>query len=610
MTTTSEPLRPDPTRTGAVWVTGTGAFLLLAAAAVFTAVRWDDIPAGAKLAALGLATGAFLIAGRRLATELPATASALFHLGTFLVPVDVAAVCLRLQLPWSTVLLAHGLVATVTFGWAARVEGSVVLRWSAAAAVVLLAVGLGATTPLPAPLVLAVAGAAAAARRAHGPAVAWASVAGLAPLVTLLQSDLTKGAGVLDQLGLALGQPIGTALAAVLAAATLGQCAVVRSRRQDEDARSHGGDEDVAAGLALLSALPLALAATAAALHLGVATWPLVALAAALTSLAAWLDRGLPLGGTISLGTLVRAGTVGVLAGTAGLPAADLGLVAATAAILTAVDAGRLRQPQLAYGTALALPVAIGALLHTSGLSLPATGVALAVAAVVVVGLGSLLDRSWWGPLGTATTLLCGSALALALPEASAVAHVLLLTGGVVTAIGVSVRQVEVQIGGGLVMAVGFWMRLAAAGIDASEAYVLPVAVLLAVVGTKALAEGTASSWVAYGPAIALLGGTAFAERVQGGAGWHGIVAGTVGVAAVIAGGGRRLAAPLLLGTGLLVAIAGYESLAVTAQLPTWTWLAVGGSALLAAGVTMERHEVGPLETGRRLVDVVAERYR
>src|SRR5215210_5733276 len=100
MTATRVPSRPDPTRTGTVWVTGTGAFLLLAAAAVFTAMRWDQIPDAAKLGALGLATGACLLTGRGLKACLPATAGALFHLGTFLVPIDVAAVGIHADLDW------------------------------------------------------------------------------------------------------------------------------------------------------------------------------------------------------------------------------------------------------------------------------------------------------------------------------------------------------------------------------------------------------------------------------------------------------------------------------------------------------------------------------
>ena len=108
---------------------------------------------------------------------------------------------------------------------------------------------------------------------------------------------------------------------------------------------------------------------------------------------------------------------------------------------------------------------------------------------------------------------------------------------------------------------------------------------------------------------MTVFGGAALAERMTGGPGWHAVVAGTVGVLAVAAGGYRKLAAPLFLGTGLLVVLVGYETLAITAALPTWTWLAAGGTALLAAGVAMERKDVGPIETGKRLVDVVDEKF-
>ena len=67
---------------------------------------------------------------------------------------------------------------------------------------------------------------------------------------------------------------------------------------------------------------------------------------------------------------------------------------------------------------------------------------------------------------------------------------------------------------------------------------------------------------------------------------------------------------PLLLGTGLLVALTAHETTAVTAGVPTWAWLAAGGTLLVGAGLAMEHHELGPVETGRRLVDVVHEHFR
>ena len=86
---------PSGRRTGATWVAGTGAFLLLAAAATFIAVRWGILPEAAKLALVGALTGAFLLGGRALSRTLPATGDVLFHLGAFLLPVDVAGLALR-----------------------------------------------------------------------------------------------------------------------------------------------------------------------------------------------------------------------------------------------------------------------------------------------------------------------------------------------------------------------------------------------------------------------------------------------------------------------------------------------------------------------------------
>ena len=89
-------------------------------------------------------------------------------------------------------------------------------------------------------------------------------------------------------------------------------------------------------------------------------------------------------------------------------------------------------------------------------------------------------------------------------------------------------------------------------------------------------------------PGTPPVGGQAFA-----------VVAGAVGLLAVVEGGGRRLAAPLLLGTGLLIALTGYETTAVTAGVPTWAWLASGGTLLVGAGLVMEHHELGPVEMCR-----------
>lgn len=818
MTTTNAPSRPDPTRTGAVWVTGTGAFLLLAAAAVFTAVRWDQIPEAAKLGALALATGAFLIAGRGLKASLPATAGALFHLGAFLVPIDVAAVGIRAQLDWAGLLLAEGVVATIVFAWAAATERSVVLRWSWAAAVVALAGGIGATTGVPAPLVLAVFAGAALVARQETAAIGWGALAGVAPLLTFLDRLPVDGSGLFERLGLVGDQPravavltggiaavvlgiagrrrsevglallgalvaatgiaasgsglnadpgdtlvglavlflvvqavalltsddpfwtvptglvarlaelpallatvvllvpivavalidqpdgrgalaatvlglgwvaadlrstagravstIGVAVAAVAAvalatgspmlvavtlsvtaavavslpwgagrrprpaahlaatAAAVGapviatdastltavlvgivgsiivtEAAVRRSLVEDASHPERASDNEGWAWiLAIFAMVPGALAVAAYATATGHKAIGLVVAAVVATALAAQADRARTATADLPMGMVARIFAVAVLAFTDGLRPFELGLVAVMVAASSVVDAVRLRRPELALGASLAVPVAVAGLSRAVGLSLPAAGVALTVSAAVLVGLGASLGRRWMVPVATSVALSVGAGLFLASAAPSAFADALMVTGAIAMAAAIDRGRLDGVYLAGIVVTGGIWLRLADAAITATEPYLAPVAVLLIAAGLRARSIGT-SSWIAYGPTIAVLGGAALAERVSGGAGWHAVVAGSVGVASVAAGGYRKLAAPLFLGTGLLVTLAGYETLAITATLPTWTWLALAGSVLLGAGVAMERRDLGPLETGKRLVDVVEERF-
>ena len=65
-----------------------------------------------------------------------------------------------------------------------------------------------------------------------------------------------------------------------------------------------------------------------------------------------------------------------------------------------------------------------------------------------------------------------------------------------------------------------------------------------------------------------------------------------------------------MLGTGLLVALTVNESLAVTAGVPD---VGLAGprrfGAASPSGIAMERAETSPIETGRRVVDAVSERF-
>ena len=797
-TTTS---RPDTgRRTGALWVAATGGFLLFAAAAVFIAVRWDELPDGAKLAVVGALTGGFLAAGRSLRRTVPATGDVLFHLGAFLIPVDLAAINLRLGAGWRALLLSEGALVTVGLGGLGRAVDSVVLRAAGIVGGVALAGGIAATTDAPGPLVLAVLAAVALAGGERTAGRAWAVVAGLSPVLSAAAGAVTRGAGVLADLGFAGDQRLvsfasGTVAAVLLAReahrdrsyplaglavaafatgladgwfatdpsesgnlvgvaalfllvqltaaavrhdpfwsrpatfvtsafegagglATMWMLGLVAiAPLADLDFWGSGHDllppyAEGGAAAALVAAgwivatlrrpvsslqcaptacaaaifavaavevttgdpVPTALALVGAAAALGaaaerlrlrpmlvslavaLAAWaPLtawehpavapvvgVAAAAVLTAIASRRDNrvvalasvatgwvGLALAhpvltweGAAAAGVVTAWLTASALPGrsgrvvswTVGLPVvlATGWTVAALATVAYVVEAIRRDDPRLGNAAAIAVQFLVVHVAQGAGLDAGQPGVALCVAAVVWGGLAALVEEErWQQPFLVAA----GAGAVLGIIGASidprSMASATIVTGGLLVAAGLASRVAVVAHLGGLVTTAGIAGHLLQSDVVASEAYVAPVALQLVVAGWAARRRHAddVSSWVAYAPAIALLGGSALAERISGGAGWHALVAGGVGVLAVAAGGWQRLAAPLFLGTALVVATTGHESLGAVAGVPTWGWLALGGTLLLGAGVAMERSDTSPVEAGRRVVDLVSERF-
>jgi hypothetical protein len=302
-------------------------------------------------------------------------------------------------------------------------------------------------------------------------------------------------------------------------------------------------------------------------------------------------------------------GVAVVLSGLAGgLPVGELAAVAAAFTALATVDTFRRRDARLAWAWAFGVPVTIATTASALGLPEAQLGLPLTIAAipfaVVTLRLGRLR------PAVSATAVaLATSGIAFATLDPGVMGTVLILDGVALLAAGLLIDHPALAVTGGLAAVVGTWQHLTLGGVESIDLYALPVAALLWLVGSQ-LADDDAPSWVTHAPAIALAGGTALAERIGGGGGGHALLTGVIGVLAVVEGGGRRLAAPLVLGTGLLVALTAHETTAVTAGVPTWAWLAAGGTLLVGAGLTMERHELGPVETGRRLVDVVQDRFR
>ncbi|HEX7276361.1 MAG TPA: DUF2157 domain-containing protein, partial [Acidimicrobiales bacterium] len=225
LTPTPPPTRPGR-RTGATWVAATGAFLLLAGAAVFVAVQWDRLTENAKLAVVLGLTAAVLVGGRRLRRTLPATGDVLFHLGAFLMPVDLAGIGITSGIAWRPLLLAEGVLGVAALGGLGVLTGSSVLVWAGILSMGVLAAGLASVSLVPAATALAaIALAAELTRRKHDrragrAAATWATVAGLAPVVAAAVSLLVPvGDGTLADLG--FSAPGAAAVAGLLAAIVL-----------------------------------------------------------------------------------------------------------------------------------------------------------------------------------------------------------------------------------------------------------------------------------------------------------------------------------------------------------------------------------------------------
>jgi hypothetical protein len=108
------------------------------------------------------------------------------------------------------------------------------------------------------------------------------------------------------------------------------------------------------------------------------------------------------------------------------------------------------------------------------------------------------------------------------------------------------------------------------------------------------------SSWLAYGPGLAMAAAWLLSSQLEPGSDWATLGALAVGTIAVGVGGVRRLAAPLVIGTAMLSGTIAVSAGPRLSTAPTWTWIAGGGVALLVVAALVERSERPLLPVGRR----------
>ena len=370
---------------------------------------------------------------------------------------------------------------------------------------------------------------------------------------------------------------------------------------------------DLRAAAALLA---LGLVVTAALYPVPV--WSVVAalLVAAAGFVGWWLARpgAAPL--ALAAGFAVAGLAVSLHADVLTALAVSVGLLLTTTVQLRARDGVVAAVAGSLSGAALAGTVAVwGAVADVEPVWLALTG--LLVLAVTVLAAPYAPDR-WWrasaveARTGTesgaaaagAVLALLGLALA-PVGEQASWAAVYLTTGGVALTVMSLLRRDRRVVGwaGGLLLAAASWVRLWDVGVHAPEAYTLPSAAALVVVGLVHLRRNPgAATMTALAPGVSLALVPSLLWVLADPTGPRALLLGLGCLALVLAGVALRWTAPLALGAtvGALLVLrlaAPYVGDAV----PRWVLIGAAGVLLVTVGATWERR----LAEARQLVGYV-----
>ncbi|GGO93133.1 hypothetical protein GCM10011584_31130 [Nocardioides phosphati] len=270
---------------------------------------------------------------------------------------------------------------------------------------------------------------------------------------------------------------------------------------------------------------------------------------------------------------------------------------ARTATIVLAVAVGvtvlhELRKVEPAALTArAATPVALGALLWTvaglAGLHAAWQGVP------VVVALGALAvwrpDPVRETPAALVATWAAVAALA-PLAEPQGWTAVYLTLGGVaLTAASLLHPTRRMAAWAGLaLLTLATWLRLQQLGVGTVEAYTLPLAAVLLVVGTVALLRGDRSSLQTQGAGLGLALVPSLLQALAEPLALRAALLGIGCVLLIALGIGRRWAAPLLAG-GATLALLVLRQMTIAQAIPQWALIAAAGVLLTFLGLTWEQ---------------------
>ena len=363
--------------------------------------------------------------------------------------------------------------------------------------------------------------------------------------------------------------------------------------------------------LVVLLAAAVAAAGAGLALHrVRVSLVPVAALAVLSTLV---LPLGLNTSYPLAL-VLLLATTIGLLTGAAVLARTDLSwaLLGAGSAtgLLTGVWAAADRSATLLVLPVLALafaavalrhPIAVSAAGITAGAALASVGAArdlsgdqvgglLLLAPAALIALTFALDRSRRLAAEVAAALLGLTSMALAITDTGWLSWTLALIGLLALADALHPDRRRVAAAGALLLAASSWVRLADAGVESPEPYVVPLGFVALGFGyLRARRDASVRSFAAYGPGLSALLLPSLIASLDDETLTRPLLLGAVALGVLLVGARERLQAPLVLGAAVLVIDALHLLAPYAAALPRWTTLGASGLLLVAVGATYER---------------------
>ncbi|WP_284534832.1 SCO7613 C-terminal domain-containing membrane protein [Nocardioides sp. T2.26MG-1] len=263
-------------------------------------------------------------------------------------------------------------------------------------------------------------------------------------------------------------------------------------------------------------------------------------------------------------------------------------LVAMTAIVAWRGTTGELR----AIGGAL-LPAALAGLVWSVASVADAEQVQHGVPALLAVGVLAILVPRVELELSAALAGIAASLGALAGADDLSVALAVHLTvAGVLVSASALVHPQRRGLGwaGGLLLAAATWVRLADLGVTAPEAYTLPSAVALLLVGLHRLwRDPRASTAEALTPGLVLATVPSLLWVLADPLTWRAVLLGAGCLLLVLAGTWLRWNVPLLVGATVGTLVVLRELAPYAAQTPQWVLIGAAGTLLTVVGITWER---------------------